>query len=177
MSIDPFRSASSVVASSTGVRVPHLSPQRQDTLETIDLHIDAFAEHLFQASKSFSKAKAKEAGSDDAKSDIFEGKRHVHLALHELDSTTRLVSLAPDHTKNIASILSRVQNQLNRIILLSERLTTTLRIQHYPTTLETLTMACPRASYKLENSLGVSIKLALKARAAENGPSKLQITS
>jgi hypothetical protein len=135
------------------LKLPPLSPERKDTLEFMRSRIDAFAEHLFQAHTIFSEAQKHEPGSHQSKAAIFSAKQHVESALRELDSTLHLVDLNPDQVSHIATHLRRASHRLSRIKEVTEAFLRTKRTTRLTHSLETLALACPRASYELENSL------------------------
>jgi hypothetical protein len=145
------------------LRLPKLSAERKGTLQSIHARIDAFAEHLSSARAIFSETQKREPGSLEAKAAIFNAKQHVQSALHELDSSLRLIDLNPDQVSHIATHLHRASLQLNRIKGLSELILRTTRTTHHPKALDILALACHRASYELESSLGEPLKRTLRA--------------
>jgi hypothetical protein len=147
---------------STGTGTPNISSERQETLKTMRNRIDAFAQHLFAAHKIFRDTRGLEAGSQEAKASLFAAKQYVESARHELDSTVHLISLAPPQVSHIATPVHQASHQLARIIKLTERLLFTERTAHYDRALEVLALACPRASYPLENSLNEPLKQSLR---------------
>lgn len=135
------------------IKLPPLSAERKDTLEFMRSRIDAFADHLFRAHTIFTETQNHEPGSQQSKAAIFSAKQHVESALRELDSTLHLIDLNPDQVSHIANHLRRASHRLSRIKELTDAFLQTKRTTRLTHSLETLALACPRASYELENSL------------------------
>ena len=171
MGHDPLfsHSRAELTGAPSELELPKLSPERKGTLESIHARIDAFAEHLFTAHTIFSETQKREPGSLEAKAAIFNAKQHVQSALHELASTMHLIDLNPGQVSHIATHLHRASHQLTRIKALTELVLRTDRTTHYPKALDILALACPRASYDLESSLGEPLKRALRAPRDSEG--------
>jgi predicted nucleic acid-binding Zn-ribbon protein len=143
------------------LKLPALSPERKDTLESILTRIDAFAEYLRSAQNIFIQAETHMPGSDEEKKTIHDGKQQVNNALRALNSLQHLIEVKPDQVTHIATHVRKASTQLNRISNVIDRVLSTKTANNHTRVLRALAQACPRTSSELETSLGVPVRRTL----------------
>lgn len=159
------------------LKLPALSPERKDTLESIRTRIDAFADYLTSAESIFLEAKTHRPGSDEAKKTIHDGKQQVTNALRALDSLHHLIELSPDQVRHIAAHVRRASDQLCRISAVIDRVLTAKAMRHHTRVLRAVAQACPRTSLELETSLGAPLRRTLTAQRDSGDPSRPKLTA
>jgi enamine deaminase RidA (YjgF/YER057c/UK114 family) len=159
------------------LKLPALSPERKETLESIRARIDAFAEYLKNAQTIFIEAKTFVPGTDEAKKTIHDGKQQVTNALRALDSLQHLIELRPDQVTHIASHVRRASTQLSRMNTVIDRVLTAKATNHHTRILGALAQACPKTSIELETSLGAPLRRTLTERCSSGYPSRPALTA
>jgi hypothetical protein len=159
------------------LKLPALSPERKETLESIRTRIDAFSEYLRTAQTIFIEAKTYSPGSDEAKKTIHDGKQQVTNALRSLDSLQHLIELRPDRVTHIATHVRRASTQLSKMSNVIDRVLTAKATNHHTRVLGALVQACPRTSLDLETSLGAPLRRTLAERSNSGHPSRPPLTA
>lgn len=159
------------------LKLPALSPERKETLESIRARIDAFAEYLSSAQAIFIEAKTFVPGSDEAKKTIHDGKQQVTNALRALDPLQHLIELKPDQVTHIATHVRRASTQLSKMNNVIERVLTAKATNHQTRALGALAHACPKTSLELETSLGAPLRRTLTESTDSGYPSRPALTA
>jgi predicted nucleic acid-binding Zn-ribbon protein len=159
------------------LKLPALSPERRETLESIRTRIDAFAESLRKAQTIFIEARTYIPGSDEAKKTIHDGKHQITNALRALDSLQHLIELRPDQVTHIATHVRRASTQLSKMSNVIDRVLTAKATNHHTRVLGALAQACPRTSLELETSLGAPLRRTLTERSDSGHPSRPALTA
>ncbi|MEY4667400.1 MAG: hypothetical protein RL518_99 [Pseudomonadota bacterium] len=171
MAKNPHNPQGQTLGAETGeLTLPLLSEERKRTLESMSTRINEFGQHLFNACTVFRNASTQPPGSLDAKSSIHQAKEQVESALHNLDSILRLIDLDPARVSHIATHIRRASGKLKQIERVSDQILKSETPTHHRSGLQTLSRACFRASYELENSLWVPLREALSPANDQDPP-------